>query len=59
MADFIGGIKRIGPSYPVKPVQPAQKDRETDNDRKKRPQTDTGRHDEEDDDDKPMIDEHV
>ena len=59
MADFIGGIKHIGPSYPVKPVQPAQKDRATDNDRKKRPQPDTGRQDDDGDDDKPTIDEHV
>ena len=29
MSDGISNIKIIGPSYPVKPVQPAQKDRES------------------------------
>ena len=63
MADFIGGIKHIGPSYPVKPVQPAQKDREVENDRKRRQQPDTDKRDNDADDtgngDKPTIDEHV
>ncbi len=57
MADFIGGIKHIGPSYPVRPVQPAHKDKETDNRRRKREQPETEKHD--DDDDQPHIDEHV
>ena len=57
MADFIGGIKQIGPSYPVKPVQPAQKDKETDNRRRKRQEPETGKRD--DDDEQPHIDEHV
>ncbi len=58
MADFISGINRIGPSYPVKPVQPTQKDRETD-DRKKQPQDEPEHEDRDDDDRKPIIDEHV
>ena len=57
MADFVGGIKHIGPSYPVKPVQPAQKDREAGNRRKKRPGPDTEKQD--DDDQEQHIDEHV
>ena len=57
MAEFIGGIRKIGPSYPVKPVRPAQKDKETDNRSKKRPQPDSEERD--DDPDKPHIDEHV
>jgi len=61
MHDFISGINRIGPSYPVKPVQPAQKDRETD--RRKKPryeEPDANENDEEQgDDQKPTIDEHV
>ena len=59
MADFVGGIKHIGPSYPVKPVQPAQKDREANNDRRKRQQPETDKRDDASDDDKPTIDEHV
>ena len=56
MADFIGGIKHIGPSYPVRPVQPPQKDKEPDNRRRKREQPETEKHD---DDDQTHIDEHV
>lgn len=59
MADFVGGIKQIGPSYPVKPVKPAQKDREANNDRRKRQPPETDRHDDDRDEDKPTIDEHV
>lgn len=63
MADFISGINRIGPSYPVKPVQPAQKDRKTD--RRKKPHYEVPEDDESDNDEeqggdhKPTIDEHV
>ncbi len=58
MAEFISGINRIGPSYPVKPVQPVPKDRETD--RRKKPPQEAPEHDDRDDDDtKPTIDEHV
>jgi len=63
MPDFISGIDRVGPSYPVKPVQPAQKDRETD--RRKKPRYEVPETHEDDDDEepggehKPTIDEHV
>ena len=61
MPDFISGINRIGPSYPVKPVQPAQKDRQTD--RRKKPRYEVPESDDDDetpgDDHKPTIDEHV
>lgn len=58
MSDFVSGIKHIGPSYPVKPAQPAQKDRETGNRRKKKQEPDADA-DDHSDDDKPSIDEHV
>lgn len=58
MSDFVGGIKHIGPSYPVKPVQPTQKDRETGNRNKKRQRPETERRDDDDDKDR-HIDEHV
>ena len=63
MQEFISGIYRIPPTYPVKPVQPAQKDRETD--RRKKPKYDVPEKDDNDDDTehdgdhKPTIDEHV
>lgn len=62
MADYISGIKHITPTYPVKPVQPAHKDRETD--RRKKPtderrDQDDERHDDDSDERKPTIDEHV
>lgn len=63
MADYISGIKHITPAYPVKPVQPANKDRETD--RRKKPKdelrdkNEKERHDDQDEDRKPTIDEHV
>ncbi len=58
MADFISGIHRIGPSYPVKPAQPVQKDREREE--QKKPPQEKPEHDDRDDDDrKPIIDEHV
>ncbi len=56
MSDLFSGIKQITPSYPVKPVRPAQKDRETGKRQQKR---DERRPDDKDDDDKPLIDEHV
>ena len=58
MSDFVGGIKHIGPSYPVKPVQPTQKDRETGNRNKKRQRPETERRDDDDDQER-HIDEHV
>ncbi len=61
MPDFISGINRIGPSYPVKPVQPAQKDRQTD--KRKKPRYEVPESDDDDekpgDDQQPTIDEHV
>ena len=56
MSDFIGGIKQIGPTYPIKPVQPAEKDRKPGERSHKQPPPRTG---EDDDDNKPTIDEHV
>ncbi len=63
MPDSISGIKYINPTYPVKPVQPARKDRETD--RRKKPNYDApdqgedDRNDDLDGDRRPTIDEHV
>jgi len=60
MADFISGIKHITPAYPLKPVQPAQKDRETD--RRKKPKHDVPEpddNDKHDGDGKSTIDERV
>ena len=61
MPDFISGINRISPTYPVKPVQPAQKDRETD--RRKKPHDELPENKDDDDkpsgEDRPIIDEHV
>ena len=57
MSDLISGIPKVGPAYPIKPVQPAQKDREPGKRHKKernKPKTD-----ERNDDDKRTIDEHV
>ena len=57
MSDLVSGIKNITPAYPLKPVQPAQKDREAGN-RKKPPRDRKEKHDK-DDDKKTTIDEHV
>ena len=61
MPDFISGIHRIGPSYPVKPPQPAQKDRQTDQRKKPRYEVPENEDDDETpgDEHKPTIDEHV
>ncbi len=56
MSDLFGGIKQIGPAYPIKPVRPAQKDREPGK-RQRKPEERPP--DDKDDDDKPLIDEHV
>ena len=58
MSDLVNGIRQIGPSYPVKPVQPTRKDRETGRRKKKRQRPDTERR-ENDNDETPHIDEHV
>jgi hypothetical protein len=55
MSDLFRGIKNITPTYPVKPVRPTEKDRQTGKRQQERKQPapdDT-------DDDKPLIDEHV
>jgi hypothetical protein len=63
MADYISGIRHITPTYPVKPVQPASKDRETD--RRKKPsderpdQKETDQQGDDGEDRQPTIDEHV
>ena len=60
MSDSVSGIKNVPPTYPVRPTQPAQKDREPSQQRKKRRQPDTEPRDSDDDShDKPTIDEHV
>lgn len=63
MTDFVSGIKQISPTYPVKPVQPVHKDRETDRRRKpnyETPEKDDDRETEpQDGEHKPTIDEHV
>ena len=57
MADNISGIKNITPSYPVKPVQPSPRDRESGKRRKEPVHPEVP----EDDDttDKPVIDEYI
>jgi len=57
MSDGISGIKIISPSYPVKPVQPSHKDRESGK-RQKDPQK-TEPDLENESSDKPAIDEYI
>ena len=58
MADIgSGGMKKIGPGYPVRPVQPSHKDRKS-GQREKTP-TEKKRKQEDDDSDKPTIDEYI
>ena len=57
MSDGISGVKVIRPSFPVKPVQPSQKDRESGKRRKDSPQQEPT--DKDDDHDKPKIDEYI
>lgn len=60
MTEFVSGIKPITPSYPVKPVQPANKDREQSKQPNRQlPTEDKQREPDDDPDDKPIIDEHV
>ncbi len=56
MSDWMSGIKQITPSYPVKPVQPSNKDREPGEERKKKRELPEK---ERPDDDRPTIDDHV
>ena len=58
MNEFIGGIRNITPSYPVRPVQPVNKDSETGEEKQKKQQP-PPKNDHDDDEDKPLIDEHV
>ena len=58
MSDLFSGIKQIGPTYPIRPVQPGVKDRETD-ERKKRKREEPKEPPHDDDDPKPIIDELV
>jgi len=57
MADIGSGVKKIGPSYPVKPVQPSQRDRKS-GQRKKKPASDKRRSGD-DGDRKSTIDEYI
>ena len=61
MQETISGIYRIPPTYPVKPVQPANKDRETDRRKKPHDEAPEQKDDEHDrtGDHGPTIDEHV
>jgi len=58
MADnTIPGVSRITPTFPVKPPQPADKER--DSERRRRQPERTEKTETDDDDDKPTIDEYV
>ena len=57
MSDSVGGIKPLGPSYPVTRVQPSKKEREAGKRRQKKEEPSTESH--EDDDQQPHIDELV
>lgn len=57
MADIGSGMKKIGPSYPVKPVQPSRKDRKS-GQRQKKPAK-TERTPDEVEDKTPTIDEYI
>ena len=56
MADYIGGIRQIGPTYPVKPVKPSGKDRKPGEQAPRQPEPQPESNDE---DDGHSIDEHV
>ena len=60
MSDGISGVKNINPGYPVKPVTPSQRDRESGKRKKDPPKPDINTDTDADDDtDKPVIDEYV
>ena len=60
MPEYFSGIRQIGPTYPIKPSQPTQKDREPGKRRRdKEPPEQTNHDQDEDSNDKPTIDEHV
>jgi hypothetical protein len=58
MSDLISGIKTVTPTYPVKPVQPANKDRKSGQRKTDRPVPDRSMRDD-DDDSKQKIDEYA
>lgn len=55
----ISGLYRILPTYPVKPPQPADREREDEHRRHPPPPARRSDDDEDDADDKPAIDEYV
>jgi hypothetical protein len=55
MSDILGGIKPLGPSYPIAPVRPGNKDRETGKRHQQHEEPRPEHH--EDDDEQPHIDE--
>lgn len=60
MPEYFSGIRQIGPTYPIKPPHPTQKDREPGKRRRDKEQPEPpSRGEEQDSDDKPTIDEHV
>lgn len=58
MQNLTSGIKQITPTYPIRPVQPSQKDREPGG-KKRRKESDRPPDNDRDDEDKPTIDELV
>ena len=57
MSDGINRMNIIGPTYPVKPVQPSNKERKSDNSKNKEQPDDAGP--EKDDEPKSTIDEYI
>ncbi|MDJ0904451.1 MAG: hypothetical protein QNI96_00425 [Woeseiaceae bacterium] len=57
MANFVSGIKQIGPSYPIKPAQPVPREKKPEQRKKNReePAKDDGQQD----DQTTHIDEHA
>jgi hypothetical protein len=60
MSDIFSRISNVNPTYPVRPVQPAQKDGDSDKRKKEQPKPGSEvENDVENDDDQPAIDEYV
>lgn len=59
MADNISGIKPVPPAYPVKRPQPPARDRESGNRKKDPPAPQRTPTRDDDDEDKPVIDEYI
>ena len=57
MSDPLSGIRNVTPTYPVKPVQPINKDRKSGQRHSDRPTPDKSKSD--DDENPPQIDEYV